>query len=54
MLRDCPTCGEEIARAARVCPHCGAPLRQMTSNLPAAFIVLTLLAFGLLAMCSPH
>ena len=27
-LQPCPECGREISGKARVCPHCGHPLRE--------------------------
>ncbi|MAQ71451.1 MAG: hypothetical protein CL565_04575 [Alphaproteobacteria bacterium] len=32
-LKDCPTCGKEIATTAKVCPHCGAKNKNFKKEL---------------------
>ena len=27
-VKDCPTCGKEVAKSAKVCPHCGKKLKM--------------------------
>jgi hypothetical protein len=43
-VKDCPTCGKEVAKSAKVCPHCG---KKLKTGLFVK-IVLALIAFGVL------
>jgi predicted amidophosphoribosyltransferase len=40
-MKNCPTCGEQIARRAALCPHCG---RQFTTTF-TRFLWIGVIAF---------
>lgn len=32
-LINCPECNKEVSNKARICPHCGYPISEMTTNV---------------------
>jgi hypothetical protein len=58
LIIPCPTCGKDIARSAKTCPHCGAKPRKSGGwwwRIAVGIIVLLLLVNSLSRLSSqPH
>ena len=39
-LTACKTCGGQVAKSAKACPHCGAPVRQSSLGALVGAILL--------------
>lgn len=43
-LKNCKVCGEEVAKSARICPHCGAKLKKGHPILTSILVLVVLVA----------
>ncbi|MDY6839094.1 MAG: zinc ribbon domain-containing protein [Thermodesulfobacteriota bacterium] len=43
-LKECPTCGKEVAKSAKICPHCGEKLKKRWFLKALIAIVLLIIA----------
>ena len=48
-LVKCKTCGEEIAKKAKICPRCGAKVKKKNVLLIIAIVVIGIIAIGSMA-----